>query len=85
MSSEAKEQIVRENLRIRLLRFRAAYPDFKMNQMKIAAAVGCDQSTVSLAFRNPERVPTPAKKIEKYFDRIESQMQSTHTAANAHA
>ena len=66
-------------LHIRLLKFRANYPHIKMNQEKIGEAIGCDQSTVSLAFRKPERVPGPAKRIREYFDRLESQMQSTQT------
>lgn len=70
---------------VRMLKLRAAYPHVKLNQVKIAKAVGCDQSTVSLAFRDPARVPVPAKKIEQYFDRFESQMQSKQSATANHA
>ena len=84
-SQKEKEPVVRENLAHRYLKIRAAYPTVKMNQQKIALAVQCDQSTVSLAFRNPARVPVPAKKIEKYFDHFESQMQSKQQAENLHA
>jgi len=64
--------IVRQDLVIRMLLIKAGNRTLKLNQQKIARAIRCDQSSVSLAMRNPERSPNVAKKIEKYFDRIES-------------
>ena len=72
--------IIRENLTIRMYRIRATFPKVKMTQEKIAKKLRVDQSSISLAMRKPERLPSIAKKVEEYFDNFESsQMQSTQS------
>ena len=57
----------------------------KLNQEKIARPIRSTQGSVSRAMREPHIVPDVAKKIEKFFDRLEAQSQSTQPTTAAHA
>lgn len=73
---------VPSDLRRRLLRIQADNPDKAIYQGTIAAAVGCTQPAVSIALRSPETVPDVARRVGEYFDLLESQKQSTKSAAS---
>lgn len=70
--------IVRENLKIRVMKLNAEffhYTKTNITQLQIARALRSHQSNISMAFNDPKKVPALARLVEQYLDMHEKKLR----------